>query len=357
MVVPKERIKRILDSYDKDNIVIATACSHTSLQIFDGARKEGFKTLGIAVGQKTKFYDAFPKGKPDEFFYVDSYAALQGRADELRERNVIIVPHGSFVEYMGPKNFEDLEVPTFGNRQVLGWESDREKERVWLTGAGIEMPHKIDDPKMIDRPVLVKYDGAKGGRGFFIAKDYPDFKLGIDHSQKFHIQEYILGTRYYIHFFYSPIRSEGYRLSKGVLELLSIDRRDESNVDEMYKLGAQEELKKLALFPTFVVTGNIPVVVRESLLPKILDMGERVVEKSLELFGGMIGPFCLECIVTDSLSVKVFEISSRIVAGTNPFITGSPYADLVEPGLSTGRRIAQEVKFAREHDQLEEVLT
>ncbi|MGQ9586810.1 MAG: formate--phosphoribosylaminoimidazolecarboxamide ligase [Thermoplasmata archaeon] len=357
MVVSKDRINRIIEGYDKDNLVIATACSHTSLQIFDGARKEGLRTLGIAVGQKTKFYDAFPRGKPDEFFYVDSYAQLLDRVEELVAKNVVIVPHGSFVEYMSPKNFEDLEVPTFGNRHVLEWESDRERERKWLTSAGIEMPHRIEDPKMIDRPVLVKYDGAKGGRGFFIAKDYPDFKLGIDHNQKFSIQEYIVGTRYYIHYFYSPIRTGGYRLSKGMLELLSIDRRDESNIDEMYKLGAQEELKKLGLYPTFVVTGNVPVVVRESLLPKLLDMGARVVEKSLELFGGMIGPFCLECIVTDDLNVKVFEISSRIVAGTNPFVSGSPYSDLIEPGLSTGRRIAQEIKYAKEHGLLGEILT
>jgi len=357
MVVSKDRINRIIEGYDKDDLVIGTACSHTSLQIFDGARKEGLRTLGIAVGQKTKFYDAFPRGKPDEFFYVDSYTQLLDRAEELVARNVVIVPHGSFVEYMTPRNFEDLEVPTFGNRNVLDWESDREKERMWLTGAGIEMPHRIEDPKMIDRPVLVKYDGAKGGRGFFIAKDYPDFKLGIDHTQKFSIQEYIVGTRYYIHFFYSPIRTDGYRLSKGMLELLSIDRRDESNIDEMYKLGAQEELKKLGLYPTFVVTGNVPVVVRESLLPKLLDMGARVIEKSLELFGGMIGPFCLECIVTDNLNVKVFEISSRIVAGTNPFVSGSPYSDLIEPGLSTGRRIAKEIKYAKEHGLLGEILS
>ena len=357
MVVSKERIKRILENYDKDNLVIATACSHTSLQIFDGARKEGFRTLGIAVGQKTKFYDAFPRGKPDEFFYVDSYTQLLGRAKELADKNVIIVPHGSFVEYMTPKNFEDLEVPSFGNRHVLDWESDREKERVWLTGSGIEMPHKIDDPKMIDRPVLVKYDGAKGGRGFFIAKDYPDFKLGIDHTQKFSIQEYILGTRYYIHFFYSPIRSEGYKLSKGVLELMSVDRRDESNIDEIYKLGSMEELKKLGHYPTFVVTGNVPVVVRESLLPKLLELGEKAVERSLELFGGMIGPFCVECIITDNLAVKVFEISSRIVAGTNPFVSGSPYSDLIEPGVSTGRRIAQEIKHANKHGKLMEVIS
>jgi len=356
-MVSRERISHLIDTYDKDKLTIATACSHTSLQIFDGARKEGFKTLGITVGQKTKFYDAFPRGKPDDFFYVDSYTELLDKADELVEQNVIIVPHGSFVEYMTPKNFEELQVPSFGNRRVLEWESNREMEREWLTSAGLEMPHRIEDPKMIDRPVLVKYDGAKGGRGFFIAKDYPDFKLGIDHTQKFTIQEYILGTRYYIHYFYSPIRTEGYKLTKGVLELLSMDRRDESNVDEMYKLGAQEELKKLGLFPSFVVTGNVPVVVRESLLPKLLDMGEKVVDRSIEIFGGMIGPFCLECIVTDDLKIKVFEISSRIVAGTNPFISGSPYADLIEPGLSTGRRIAQEIKYARDHGQLSEVIS
>ncbi|UCE45055.1 MAG: formate--phosphoribosylaminoimidazolecarboxamide ligase [Methanobacteriota archaeon] len=356
-MVPKERVDKIIESYDADKLTIATACSHTSLQIFDGARREGFKTLGITIGQSTKFYEAFPRGKPDEFFKVDTYEELHDRAADLAARNVVIVPHGSFVEYMTPKSFEALEVPTFGNRRVLEWESDREKQRVWLTSAGIEMPKRIDDPKMIDRPVLVKYDGAKGGRGFFIAKDYPDFKLGIDHSQKFSIQEYILGTRYYVHFFYSPVRQEGYRLTKGVLELLSIDRRDESNIDEMYKLGAQEELKKLGFFPTFVVTGNIPVVVRESILPKLLDLGEKVVERSIELFGGMLGPFCLECIVTDDMKIKVFEISSRIVAGTNPFISGSPYSDLVEPGLSTGRRIAQEMDFARKSGQLKEVLT
>lgn len=357
VMVPRERINKIIEGYDKDKLTIATVCSHSSLQIFDGARKEGFRTLGITVGQRTKFYDAFPLGKPDEFLVVDSYTQLLDRTEELAAKNVILVPHGSFVEYMTPKNFEELALPTFGNRRVLEWESNRDMERAWLESAGLEMPRKIDDPKMIDKPVLVKYDGAKGGRGFFIAKDYPDFKLGIDQTQKFSIQEYVLGTRYYIHYFYSPVRTEGYKLSKGVLEMLSADRRDESNVDEMYKLGAQEELKKLGYYPTFVVTGNIPVVVRESLLPKLLELGEKAIERSLDLFGGMIGPFCLECIVTDDLKIKVFEISSRIVAGTNPFISGSPYSDLLEPGVSTGRRIAQEIKYAKGHNVLNEVLS
>jgi len=337
-MVPKERIHGILEDYDKDDIVVATLCSHSSLQIFHGARLEGFKTLGIAVDQNTKFYDAFPLGKPDEIIRLGSYAEMLDNVDEFIDRNAIIIPHGSFVEYLGHERFEKVEVPTYGNRKVLHWESDREKEREWLTSAGISMPRKLSDPKDINRPVLVKYHGAKGGRGFFIAKDYPDFKLGIDHTQPYTIQEYIMGTRYYLHYFFSPIAEGGYRTSDGSLELLSIDRRDESNIDEMYKLGAQEELKKHGLFPSFVVTGNIPVVVRESLLPKIFEMGEKVIQRSQELFGGMVGPFCLESIVTDKLEFKVFEISSRIVAGTNPFISGSPYSDTACPRVEGSRR-------------------
>ena len=356
-MVSRDRIKQILDSYDKSKITIATACSHSSLQIFHGARKEGFKTLGIAVNQKTKVYDAFPSAKPDEFITANSYAELLDKTDELIAKNVVVIPHGSFVEYMSTPVFEKWGVPTFGNRMVLDWESDREKEREWLTSAGVKMPRIIDDATKIDKPVLVKYHGAKGGRGFFIAKDYAEFKMGIDHDKKFHIQEYILGTRYYVHFFYSPIKSTGYTLSKGSLELLSMDRRDESNIDEMYKLGSVEELKRHGFFPSFVVTGNIPIVARESLLPKFFDIGERIIERSFELFGGIIGPFCVESIITDQMEVIVFEVSARIVAGTNPFITGSPYSDMIQPELSTGRRIAQEIRAGIDGGLLNDIIT
>jgi 5-formaminoimidazole-4-carboxamide-1-(beta)-D-ribofuranosyl 5'-monophosphate synthetase len=352
-----EKVRKILAGYDRKKIVIATVCSHSSLQIFHGARLEGFKTLGITMGKKPpKHYDAFPKAKPDEFMCLDSYKAIRDHESDLVAKNVIVVPHGSFVEYMGADNFNDLEVPTFGNRAVLGWESDRDKERVWLTSAGVPMPRVIERPEDIDRPVLVKYHGAKGGRGFFIAKDYKEF-VEVDPQPPFHIQEYVVGTRYYLHFFYSPITDTGYKLSKGSLELLSMDRRDEANIDEMYKLGSQENLKEHGIFATFVVTGNIPIILRESLLPKAFDMGERTVERSLELFGGMIGPFCLETIVTDKLEFKCFEVSSRIVAGTNLYPGGSPYSDYMEPQMSTGRRIAREIKNAIKQKKLEKVVT
>lgn len=350
-------IEDIISGYDKNNISIATACSHSSLQIFNGARKEGFRSIGIAIKREPEFYSAFPLAKPDEFVVVDSYKNINKHAEKFYKKNAIIIPHGSFVEYMGARNFLNIKIPTFGNKSVLEWESDREREREWLEGAGLKMPEVIEDARDINRPVIVKYYGAKGGRGFFIAKDYNEFKKRIDRRKKYIIQEFLIGTRYYIHYFYSPIKKNGYRVLNGSLELMSIDRRDEANIDEAHRLGSISELEEMGIHPSFVVTGNMPIVIRESLLPKVFEMGKKVVKKSYELFGGIIGPFCLETVVTDELEIKVFEISARIVAGTNLYISGSPYADFIQPGLSTGQRIAQEIKMAIEEDRLEEILT
>lgn len=355
--MPKVTIADILATYDTKHLTIATVCSHSSLQLFHGAREEGFNTLGIVVGETKKFYNAFPRGKPDEFFLVDSYKDIIKYADELREKNVVVIPHGSFVEYLGAQNFLKLRLPTFGNRNVLMWESDRKMERQWLENAGLTMPKEIKNPKDIDRPVIVKYHGAKGGKGFFIAKTYEEFAKRVKKNKPHIIQEFVMGTRYYLHYFYSPIQTNAYQLNKGSLQLLSMDRRDETTIDEVQRLGSIAELEEVGIHPTFVVTGNIPIVMRESLLPKVFQMGEAVVETSLRLFGGVIGPFCLETVVTEDLEFKVFEISARIVAGTNPYIGGSPYSELIQPGLSTGRRIAQEIKFAQKKNQLSAILS
>jgi 5-formaminoimidazole-4-carboxamide-1-(beta)-D-ribofuranosyl 5'-monophosphate synthetase len=335
---------------------VTTLCSHSSLQIFHGARVEGFPTLGLCVGAPPRFYDAFPLARPDRFLSVGSVKELPSAAEQLRSEGAIVVPHGSFVEYLGPEAFAALDVPVFGNRAVLGWESDRRKERDWLESAGATMPRIIEDPAEIRGPVIVKYYGAKGGKGFFLAKNreaLEDFHPTGPHV----IQEYVLGTRYYMHFFYSPLSDRGYRVGHGSLELLGMDRRDEANIDELYKLGAQEELLKAGIRPTFVVTGNVPVILRESLLPKAFDVAGKIVERSFELFGGMVGPFCLEGIMTEDLEYKVFEISTRIVAGTNLFISGSPYSDLIAPQLSTGRRIAQEIHRGQTEGRLAEILS
>ena len=71
----------------------------------------------------------------------------------------------------------------------------------------------------------------------------------------------------------------------------------------------------------------------------------------------MIGSFCLETIVNDKLEFRVFEISARIVAGSNPFVGGSPYSDINEAFMSTGRRIARSIKKAIKDDCLEQILS
>ena len=116
---------------------VTTVCSHSSLQIFHGARAEGLATLGIAIGKPPRFYDAFPRARPDRFLSVDRHSNVPALTERLQQAGAVLVPHGSFVEYLGPEAFGKLDVPVFGNRDVLGWESDRRKEREWLEGAGV----------------------------------------------------------------------------------------------------------------------------------------------------------------------------------------------------------------------------
>jgi 5-formaminoimidazole-4-carboxamide-1-(beta)-D-ribofuranosyl 5'-monophosphate synthetase len=341
-MIEKDEIDGIVKGY-KD-ITVATICSHTALQIFAGAKDEGFRTLGICKPELRETYEAFPLAEPDIFLEVADYSDILKKSvqEKLRKENAIVVPHGSFVEYVGAQDILDnFSVPLFGNRGVLVWESDRKRAEKWLKDAGIRMPKTFADPVDIDRLVMVKFPGAKGGRSYFLAENQNDFEDGMEKSgltgQDYTIQEYVVGTRFYPHYFYSPITDR--------TELLSMDIRYESNIDGIGRIPHLTE----HVDPTFVVTGNLPVVVRESLIPRILEMGESVVEVSKKLFApGISGPFCIETTCTDKLEFVAFEISARIVAGTNLFMQGSPYSQLIyrEP-MSTGRRIARELKIAK----------
>src|SRR5438093_11487139 len=101
VMVSKKTIASILDGYE--DIVIATVCSHSSLQIFHGARQEGFRTLGIAIGKRPRSYDAFPLAKPDDFLIVDSYADIVDQADDLVSRHVVTVPTARSSGTWGPE--------------------------------------------------------------------------------------------------------------------------------------------------------------------------------------------------------------------------------------------------------------
>jgi len=95
------------------------------------------------------------------------------------------------------------------------------------------------------------------------------------------------------------------------------------------------------------------------MLPQAFEMGEKIIDASKSLIDkrGIFGPFCLETIITPDMKFYAVEISARIVAGTNLFTHGSAYSWLNynEP-MSTGRRIAREIKYAIKQNRLNEIL-
>jgi 5-formaminoimidazole-4-carboxamide-1-(beta)-D-ribofuranosyl 5'-monophosphate synthetase len=139
---------------------------------------------------------------------------------------------------------------------------------------------------------------------------------------------------------------------------MSMDRRYETNVDSIGRIAAKDQMD-LNIESSYNILGNLPIVIRESLLPEVFKMGESVVSASKQLEDkGLFGPFCLETVVTPELEFYVFEISARIVAGTNPYINGSPYTDLrYDVPMSTGRRIARDIKTAIKNNQLDKILS
>ena len=329
---------------------ISTIGSHSALQIFKGAHDEGFETVAVCKKGAESPYRMF--NAADEIISIDSYSEFPKIEDSLIKKNAIVIPHGSFVTYMGYEKVEKLKVPYYGNKKILKWESDRNLEKQWLKNAGLKVPRLFNRAKDIDRLVIAKFMGAEGGKGYFLAKDEKDFNKKIKPYQlkRYVIQEYIIGVPLFIHYFYSSLSNQ--------IEIMGCDIRYESNVDSLGRISARDQIVLPKIDPSYVIVGNIPVVVRESFLPKLIEMGESVVKQSKKLAPpGLFGPFCLETILTPEEEIYVFEISARIVAGTNPFIEGSPYTWLkYNKPMSTGRRIAMEIKNAIKMNQMKKIL-
>ena len=334
------------------DFTIATLGSHTALQILKGAKDEGFRTLAIVTPQTRRVFESFPVA--DELIEISRFEDYFTIEDQLLAKNAIVIPHGSFVSYVGPENIKNMKAQYYGSKGILEWESDRTMEREWMKKAGLNLPKIYKKPEDIDRPVIIKFHGAKGGFGYFIANSPAEFYERIKEfpgQEDYAIQEYVVGVPMYAHYFYSALSGE--------LEIMSFDKRYESNADSIGRIAAKDQLDA-NLRTSYTITGNIPIVVRESLLPMFFEIGESIVKQSKGLANcpkGLFGPFCLEGIIDPQLNYRVFEISARIVAGTNPYIEGSPYtAFRYKEPMSTGRRLAREIKQAIESGRLEDVL-
>ncbi|MFN2115454.1 MAG: formate--phosphoribosylaminoimidazolecarboxamide ligase [Anaerolineae bacterium] len=331
--------------------LVTTLGSHSALQILKGARDEGLPNLVIGVGDRTNLYRRYPF--VDEVLAVDRYADFPALESDLIERGSVVVPHGSFVAYLGERQNEEMRVGYYGNKAVLRWEGDRDMQRSWLEHAGVPVPREFAAPDDVDEwPVIVKQYGAAGGSGYVLARDRAalDARIAELGDTPYTIQHYVIGVTLYVHYFQSVIRDR--------IEILSMDRRYETNVDALGRLPhtIQEALEPA---PSYVVVGNSPLVLRESMLETAYRMGEQTVAASRELIDerGMWGPFCLETIITPDMRFHVIEISCRIVAGTNMFVDGSPYATMwFDEPMSTGRRIARELGEGAEAGRLGEIV-
>jgi 5-formaminoimidazole-4-carboxamide-1-(beta)-D-ribofuranosyl 5'-monophosphate synthetase len=358
----KDEINAILKNYEKTKIAIGTLGSHSALNIFKGAKEEGLRTVCICKRKDEIIYKKFPLA--DEIILVDDFRELLDDAvqEKLRNLNTILVPHGSFTAYISTnKIVNELFVPMFGNRELLHWEASREKQREWLEKAGLTLPKMFKKPSEIHGLVIAKFPGAMGGKGYFLANSPESFRrkakdmiqrghLKKEDLERIHFQEYIMGVNVYPHYFRSILEDE--------VELLGVDRRYESSVDNLGRIPSREQLQ-IDVNPTYTIVGNIPITLRESLLSELLRMGDNVAKTSEEIAPpGIIGPFCLETVITDDLKIYTFEISARIVAGTNVGIGTSPYTYLkYGEGMWMGKRIAREVKQAIRDDRLVEITT
>ena len=338
---------------------ITTLGSHCALQVLKGAKDEGFMTAVVTERRREGLYRRF--GFIDDFVVVDRFGdvAKPDLQAALRERGAVMVPHGTLVSEVGVDTVEGgLDVPIFGNRRMLRWESDRNLKEKLMKEAGIRLPRSFATPEEMDGLCIVKLHGARGGLGYFLADGPGPYRrkreeleakglLGRD-AQVF-IQEYVVGVPAYLHYFYSPLHRR--------LEFLGAEKRYETTVDGIGRVPSSLQGE---LSPSYVVVGNIPLVLRESLLEDVYRMGEDFVRASQRLVPpGSIGPFCLEGVYDAEARFVAFEFSARIVAGTNLYVNGSPYSALTYGGeqVSMGRRIAMEVKEAQASGSLDGVLT
>jgi 5-formaminoimidazole-4-carboxamide-1-(beta)-D-ribofuranosyl 5'-monophosphate synthetase len=232
------------------------------------------------------------------------------------------------------------------------------KEKL-MREANLPVPKPVTNPKDIDKLVIVKRQGAAGGKGYFMAANEEDYNVKrnqlisegvLSKDETLYIQEYAAGVLAYLQFFYSPLKEE--------LEFFGVDQRHESDIEGLGRIPAEQQLKSTKV-PSFNVIGNSPLVLRESLLDEVYTMGENFVDAAKRVVKpGMNGPFCIEGVYDENAKFTSFEFSARIVAGSNIYMDGSPYYSLLfNETMSMGKRIAREIKTATETSQLDKITT
>lgn len=372
----------LLKGYDLTKLTVGALGGHSALDVCAGAKQCGFSTVAVARKGREKTYAKYLKtredrGCVDETIVVDNFSDVLKKEvqNKLRKMNTIFVHNRYFWVYFDDfsKVENDFQIPIFGSRTLLKLEERDQPFNQYdlLHMAGIRTPKIFKSAKDIDRPVLVKAAEATRGyeRAFFLATDaksYESIGSALEKEGKVAkkwrtatIEEFIVGAPVNFNFFYSPLTGE--------LELLGTDTRRQTNLDGFLRMTAEQQTLAMKTIPLKMIeTGHIACTVKESILEKAFDLGEKFVAackklpKDLDPSGkGIIGPFALQGAVVaeeGKEDIVIFDVSLRIPG--SPGTAATPYSGyLYGNSMSVGERVGMEIRNAVEQKRLGEIVT
>ncbi|RZD41076.1 MAG: 5-formaminoimidazole-4-carboxamide-1-(beta)-D-ribofuranosyl 5'-monophosphate synthetase [Methanobacteriota archaeon] len=374
-MLSKDDIAELVENYDRMKLRIGMTASHSALDICDGAIEEGFPTVAYCKEGRHKTYANYFKahrsssgrvfrGMVDKAIVMPSFNDVMKpeMQQQMRKRNVIYIPNRSFTSYSSIEDVENnFKVPLFGSRNMLRMEErTEEQDYYWI----------LENPEDIDCLVIVKLHHAQKilERGFFTCASFREYQEksktliaeGIIDQESLdgaRIERYVIGPVFNLNFFYSPLAEEGEKL-----ELLGVDWRFESSLDGHVRLPAPQQMTMPAhqQIPEMTVVGHNTATIRESLLEVAFELGEKFIKASQEHYDpGIIGPFCLQTCIDKDMNYYIYDVAPRLGGGTNVHLSvGHPYGNSTwRKEMSSGRRIAMEIRIAAEQDRLLEVLT
>ncbi len=384
----------------KEKITIGVLGGHSALDVCHGATKYGFDTVVVCQKGREKTYKKYYKKRSDKgggekgcvgnIIVVDKFGDIVKKdvQKQLKDLNTVFIHNRYFWVYCDFKKIEkDFKIPIFGLRQGVKLEERDQPLNQYhlLEKAGIRIPKIIREGgskmnleklnKALDKhfedekggPLMVKVNEATRGyeRAFFVitstAAYYKQSEKMIKKGQitqedldNSTIEEFVIGAHINLNFFYSPIT--------GDLELMGTDTRRQTDLDGFLRLDCdvQKRLLSYGYTPKMIETGHYAVTMKESLVEKAYDIGEKFVKTmKKEVAPGIIGPFALQgAVVADEGKEEfvIFDVSMRIPG--SPGTKFTPYSGyLYGESLSYGERIAMEIRLAEKKGQLDEILT
>jgi len=363
-VIKPSEIKKIVNNYS--DVKIAVLGSHSALEVMDGAKEENFQTAVYCQKGREGPYRRFGR-IADEIVVLNKFKDMASAKNQkiLRDTDAIVVPHRSLTVYLGYKIIENsFKVPIFGNRKLFQAEERTAKRNQYylLEKARIKFPKLFKNPKNINKPCIVKVQEKKRPleRAFFTVSSYKDYleksevkiKQGLisrKDLEKSSIEELIIGTFMNFNYFHTPISNQ--------VDFIGIERRLQTNIHDFNALPAKQQMD-INIDIQNIEVGHTPASIRESLLDKVIKMGDKFVAAvKREYAPGIIGPFSLQSVITKDLELIVYDVSLRVPG--NPIVaTTSPYTKYqYGETFGVGRRIAMEIRRAQEEGRLDEIVT